>query len=89
MENDNSFIKFNVNKHVYVKLTDSGILHYLNYYNNNWKNKISKEDFIKRANPKGYYEFQLHEFMEVFGDSVIMMNHFDTNVYFKTKELNT
>ena len=91
MKNGNEFVKFNINHHVHVKLTKSGIDEYLKHYNekytlHNPKLSLSKEDFIKRIDVDGYYEFQMHEFMEVFGKDV-RSEYFDFNILFSKKEL--
>jgi len=57
-------IKFNVNDNVRVKLTDVGkeVLNKHWGYMPNWYND--------RIDEKGYMSFQLHELMNIFGESV-------------------
>lgn len=86
------FIKFNVNHHVYVKLTDSGILKYINHYNRHSMSIPNFEpmtitELVKRVDEDGYYKFQMHEFMEVFGEDVTTSTDFDTNIFFDKDEL--
>lgn len=91
MEKD--FVKFNVNYHVYVKVKDAGILAYLAHYNQYIRietDKLTIEAFMKRADKDGYHEFQMHEFMEVFGPFIVnSMNfsYFEPDIYFDKKEL--
>ncbi len=84
---------FNINSHVYVKLTEKGILHFVNKHNEiadkikHLMSVLTIEEFASRADADGYHEFQMHEFMEVYGDTVISDTLFYTNVFFKKSEL--
>jgi DNA-directed RNA polymerase subunit RPC12/RpoP len=86
---EKQFVKFNINHHVYVKLTDSGILKYIKAHNQySKKDPLTIVEFSKRADKDGYFQFQMHEFMEIFGDDVISFTHFDSDIYFDKSELN-
>lgn len=66
-------IKFNINDHVWVKLTDAGIQHWIKENNDVFEPHGMKEYLLteeKIQNKKlenGYWEFQLHSLMDIFG----------------------
>lgn len=86
-----TFIKFNVNHYVWVKLTEQGIAVLLKYKNKYAKHvgETTMDEILKwyDVTDDGYYRFQMHAFMEIFGDGVITRTLFETNVYFDPAEL--
>ena len=91
---ENNFVQFNINNHIYVKLKDAGILAYLQQYNQyvrHESDKLTIEAFMKRADKDGFHEFQMHEFMEIFGPFIantMNFSYFEPTVYFAKRELN-
>ena len=91
---ENKFVQFNINYHVYVKLKDAGILAYLKHYNKyapKEEDKLTIPIFMERADSDGYHEFQMHEFMEVFGPYItntMDFSYFEPTIYFNKHELN-
>ena len=70
--------KINLNSFIYVKLTDYGRQVYIDYHENiisqatvdSYKKRyveIAKRVLEENTNSNGYSEFQLHEFMNIFG----------------------
>lgn len=86
-----TFLKFNVNHHVWVKLTDRGVAELLKYKNRYAEHvgAVTLADINKwnAVTEDGYYCFQMHQFMEVFGDVVSSSSMFETNVYFDPSEM--
>lgn len=78
-------LEFNINYHVLVKLKDNGYKFWLDYINKLRTGREKEElDYLKaKANKDGYVEFQLWEFMQIFGESII----FGTVPIFETKIL--
>lgn len=60
---------FNLNYHVYLKITELGILHYVKTYNHGMPEKYhtSYSEFKAKANEDGYHRMQAHVMMEYFG----------------------
>ena len=86
-----TFIKFNINHHVWVKLTERGIAVLLAYKNKYAKHvgETTMDEILKwyHVTDDGYYQFQMHAFMEIFGEGVTTSTLFETNVYFNPAEL--
>jgi len=61
-------VNFNLNKYVYVNLTEHGE-RLLDGYEEEMKRKSKGREFKERYN-KGFYRFQMWEFMKIFGDKV-------------------
>lgn len=90
-------LKFNVNSHVLVRLTASGKEHWKKHYNKYYEmppktqQKYPFEEHYARKTSNrlrpGYSEFQMHEFMEIFGDGCVSSHHFDTNILMYTEDL--
>lgn len=83
--------KFNINSYILVKLSDLGIIHYVQKYNNNdiplW-NQISCSEMTSRRNADGYHKFQFHEFLDMFGDlGMSASDYFETTVLFRSEDL--
>lgn len=95
-------IKVNLNENVYVKLNENGLKFWENYHNTPPAglpdNEISQEQRKKFPFSElvkiykmldGYYKFQLHVFMHIFGSTVGHANSnilFDTNILFGEKD---
>jgi len=93
------FAEFNINDHVYVKLNEAGRKHFIEH--RNFKHSSIQweipEDYIttqenldKLTDKDGYTEFQLWDFMHIFG--TVTFNGckalFESTVKFKKEELN-
>ena len=80
-------VKYNVNSHMYVKLTTYGkeqIIKKNGYgYFEHCVEKFKQED--------GYYKLQCHTVMDLFGDCIYTgcKLPFETTVYFDSKDLET
>ena len=63
-------VEFNLNYTVKVKLTDAGIEHYVRKHNEivpfQWH--ISFKEYKSRADADGYHSYQMHDFMDNFGN---------------------
>ncbi len=70
--------KFNINKSVKVKLTRHGIAIYKEHYAN-----AGLADVTVNIDNEGYSKFQMHDLMNIFGDSMYMGG----NLPFKTEIL--
>lgn len=86
--------QFNINHHVYVKLTDLGLAHWKKQFKaETYKNlgeKYTFEDHYKRhLMPDGWVQFQLHGLIDVFGSSTFSAepNYFETTIRFNEKDL--
>ena len=66
------FVEVNLNHHIRVKLNDKGKSLYNNRYSDKFSPSLLAQLNIKPLviDHEGYSQFQLHEFMEIFG------NHF-------------
>jgi len=92
-----TFIKFNVNHYVWVKLTEKGVETLLTHRNRyldfmpevHNMELVTMDDIMKWycVTEDGYYRFQMHQFMEAFGGTLATINLFETNVYFDPAEL--
>jgi len=90
MENNQNFVKFNINSYVYIKLTEKGKAFWKMDFDKYAKfiDNYSFEDrYNDCTNIEGYTRFQCHEFMEIFGDN-IFRNYFETDIYILKKDLN-
>lgn len=75
------FTKINLNSHVKVKLTDSNMVKWLENQNqcSSFYPKVKKvtlEELISKKDIEGYHMFQLHKYMEIFGEGISIS---DTN----------
>lgn len=74
------WIEFNVNKYIKVKLTDLGKAHL-----------IKKAPWIKinSADKDGYFQFQMWEFVDLFGEitSIGMNKYYETTILINSKNL--
>lgn len=61
----NKYIKFNVNGYTKVKLTNNGLKIIENY----WGGRIP-EWYNNYVDADGYYSFQMHELMNIFGENM-------------------
>ena len=77
MEN---WIKFNINDNVKVRLTDRG----KEVLKEHWDGKIP-DWFENYHEGDGYYRFQLHDLIQIFGKELYLSNSnlpFETEIYF-------
>lgn len=88
--------KININSYVYVKLTNLGIQLYIASINHRLANNAPKhlfidENYVKsKINNDGYIEFQLWEFMRIFGEMLYIgnpNNFFEMEIAFDNKDL--
>jgi hypothetical protein len=93
MMDKKNLVQFNVNHNLWARLTDKGLETLLKQRNKyTWpKTSISPvtTDDIKKwysVTDDGYFHFQMHHFMEVFGNDV-SSDMFETTVYFDHREL--
>tara|TARA_R110000796_G_scaffold242285_1_gene364314 strand:+ start:336 stop:599 length:264 start_codon:yes stop_codon:yes gene_type:complete len=78
-------IKFNINHYVKAKITEHGYSVWADSYNKYSTKPLNTESIIKlrnRADKDGYTSFQMHNFMNVFGENTGMGSKmcFDTNI---------
>lgn len=67
---ENAFLHFNLNDEVFVKLTQKGIEKYVDKHNSivpSSINKLTYSEFENRKDNHGYHEFQMWDFIDVFG----------------------
>jgi len=69
-DNVMKYIKFNANLNVKVKLKDKGIEHVVANHNINMPEKfhVSFIEYSSRCDEYGYFNFQLWDFIDKFGD---------------------
>ena len=66
-------MKFNINNYVKVKLTQEGITHYRKWYSKFINHSINNTEYYERQlspDKEGYYRFQMHEIMSIFGSVI-------------------
>lgn len=85
-------LKFNINHSVFVKLNREGYEIWMNYYNNCFITDFHRKSidyYINKSDENGYVKFQTWEFMQIFGNDIIMgrQTPFHTDVFFYAKEL--
>ena len=78
-------IKFNINHYVKAKLTEHGYSVWVDNHNKYSAKPLNTESIIKlrnRADKEGYTSFQMHEFMNLFGEKLSTGGKlcFDTNI---------
>jgi len=78
-------IKFNINHYVKAKITEYGYSVWVDNYNKYSSKPLNTESIIKlrnRADKDGYTSFQMHDFMNLFGEKTSMGSKmcFDTNI---------
>lgn len=79
-------VNFNINEHVLVKLTDAGIKHWIKDYNDVFEPigmtdyLLTKEKILAKRLENGYWKFQFHELMQIFGSLMYIGN---TNLPFE------
>ena len=93
----NEYYKFNLNDHFLVKLTEKGYQFVVDYWNQPYKmfpdmkgERDTIERHIEKTNKNGYYEFQAHEFMSIFGETLngsFGCPYFETNILIRKSEL--
>lgn len=87
----NKFLKFNLNFYIWVRLTGKGIS-ILQRYSDRYKKPDAEPTTVARleethdVTKDGYYRFQMHEFMNVYGNDVSDAC-FETIVYFDPKDM--
>ena len=84
------FIPFNINHHIKVKLSEKELQIWVD-----WKNQSHHiyphipletiEDLKIRTSKEGYYDFQMHEYMEIFGNHI---NSLNTNILIEIEDEN-
>lgn len=82
-------ITFNCNDKVKVILTNIGIEYYVQQHNRilDTKHHTSIEKFKNMADEFGYHEFQLWDFMDIFGCLGMKLNNYvDINFIFKFED---
>lgn len=86
------FLKFNVNDHIKVKLTEAGLRCWIENENRYIKQlretETTLEELKSRSDENGYHEFQLWCFMEIFGEKMSngMENLFENDVLFNQND---
>ncbi len=82
-------IRINANLTIWVKLKDLGIEHYVIKYNAimPFQMHTSFKEYKNRANEFGYHEFQIWDFLDVFGNLGMRgANHFHLDFVFNKKD---
>ena len=82
------FLKANLNNHVRVKLNERDKIRVLQEYNRyvSLESKyMTLDDLEKYYKGDGYYELQHHEFITIFGDSI--MNFDDFNILIEVDDV--
>ncbi len=83
-------IKFNINNKVKVKLTPSGILYWI-HHNNSYmliEYQLTYQQILDKKTEDGYWEFQLHDLMSIFGNLMFNGNMdlpFETDIVIPVK----
>lgn len=83
-------LKFNLNCEVLVKITDKGIKHYVENYNNilPFEYHTSFREFKKQANEQGYHKMQMYQFLDNFGNLGMRLHDYvELNVLFNKNDL--
>jgi hypothetical protein len=82
---------FNINDRVLVKLKDEGFKYWLEYYNKYLPDsmKLSIDELKAKADKEGYIEFQLWNFMKIFGETISFGKQpiFETTMRFYKDEM--
>lgn len=81
------YIKINLNNHIKVKLNNNDKQRVIRYYNEHRTPRdgfITIKDVEKKHNVDGYYEFQHHEFISIFGVYVRLLD--DLNVLMEVED---
>lgn len=85
--------KININCSVFVKLTEKGFIHWQTKENEIFERmelyKNPLEYYQKKADNNGFVKFQIWHFMQIFGNSIKILDNtiFSTDIYFYEKEL--
>jgi hypothetical protein len=82
-------IRINANLTIWVKLKDLGIEHYVIKHNAimPFQMHTSFKEYKKRANEFGYHEFQIWDFLDIFGNLGMRgSNHFHLDFVFNKKD---
>lgn len=88
-----TLLKFNLNYSVFVKLTNEGYEYWKKKNDNLFSQVpewIKEENYYKNKTDKnGFIKFQMWEFMQIFGDSIVFgcQPKFLINVFFYEAEL--
>jgi len=61
------YIDFNINNYVCVKLTEEGRAHYIQ-----WHKDLKIDLECPAIDGEGYFRFQMHELMNIFGSKIVM-----------------
>lgn len=64
-------VKYNANYNVLIKLSDEGVVHYVRKKNEGLSEKYhtSFMEVRKKESKGGYFEMQLHDFIDTFGNT--------------------
>lgn len=64
-------LKYNANYNVLIKLSDEGVLHYVRKKNEGLSEKYhtSFMEVRKKESKDGYFQMQLHDFIDTFGNT--------------------
>lgn len=87
-----TYLPININDSVKIKLNEAGYKHMVKYHKaialfENTKDRYNIEYFKAKANKEGYTEFQLWDFMQIFGSHTCMGMDllFDAYILFEYK----
>lgn len=84
--------EFNLNSYMYVKLNEKGFKYWHEIDSDHIPDniKVNLEGLKRKADKDGYVEFQLWNFMQIFGDEMYHVGEplFETTVRFNKKDIN-